>query len=154
MCLPLASNLWSNLQIIFGKEKIQLVPMLIGGVTSNALTYCGKRVYLMVSLPNEWENIPKPGTSECSLLPLLCRRVCVVPGAWSVFCCGYFTGIASGSCLRTGSHGFRIRVGSVLVFLISNFRRVLNILCFLLGSSPASELYMPTFRNTLFVPSS
>ena len=29
-----------------------------------------------------------------------------------------------------------------------------NILCFLLGSSPASELYMPTFRNTLSVPSS
>ena len=28
------------------------------------------------------------------------------------------------------------------------------ILCFLLGSSPASELYMPTFRNTLSVPSS
>ena len=27
-------------------------------------------------------------------------------------------------------------------------------LCFLLGSSPASELYMPTFRNTLSVPSS
>ena len=28
------------------------------------------------------------------------------------------------------------------------------ILCFLLGSSPTSELYMPTFRNTLSVPSS
>ena len=28
------------------------------------------------------------------------------------------------------------------------------ILCFLLGSSPASELYIPTFRNTLSVPSS
>ena len=35
-------------------------------------------------------------------------------------------------------------------FLISNFRRVLNILCFLMGSSSASELYTPTFRNTLF----
>ena len=35
-------------------------------------------------------------------------------------------------------------------FLISNFRRVLNVLCFLLGNSPASEFYMPTFRNTLF----
>jgi hypothetical protein len=34
--------------------------------------------------------------------------------------------------------------------LISNFRRVLNVLCFLLGNSPASEFYMPTFRNTLF----
>ena len=35
-------------------------------------------------------------------------------------------------------------------FLISNFRRVLNAVCFLLGDSPASEFYMPTFRNTLF----
>ena len=26
--------------------------------------------------------------------------------------------------------------------------------CFLLGDSPASDLYMPTFRNTLSVPSS
>jgi len=35
-------------------------------------------------------------------------------------------------------------------FLISNFRRHLNVLCFLLSNSPASEFYMPTFRNTLF----
>jgi hypothetical protein len=35
-------------------------------------------------------------------------------------------------------------------FLISNFRRVVNVVCFLLGNSPASEFYMPTFRNTLF----
>jgi hypothetical protein len=34
--------------------------------------------------------------------------------------------------------------------LISNFRFVLNVVCFLLGNSPASEFYMPTFRNTLF----
>ena len=40
------------------------------------------------------------------------------------------------------------------VFLFSNFLRVLDILCFLLGSSPTSELHMPTFRNTLSVPSS
>ena len=33
--------------------------------------------------------------------------------------------------------------------LISNFRRVLNVIGFLLGDSPASEIYMPTFRNTL-----
>jgi len=38
--------------------------------------------------------------------------------------------------------------------LISNFRLVINIICFLLGNFPASEFYMPTFRNTLFVPSS
>ena len=36
------------------------------------------------------------------------------------------------------------------LFLISNFGRVLNVVCFLLGNSPASEFYMPTFRNTLF----
>jgi len=35
-------------------------------------------------------------------------------------------------------------------FLIVNFRRVLNVMCFLVGNSPASEFYMPTFRNTLF----
>ena len=35
-------------------------------------------------------------------------------------------------------------------FLISNFRLVLNVVCFLLGNSPASEFYMPTFMNTLF----
>jgi len=34
--------------------------------------------------------------------------------------------------------------------LISNFRCVLNVVCFLLGDSPASEIYMPTFRNALF----
>jgi len=36
------------------------------------------------------------------------------------------------------------------VFLISNFRRVLDIVCFLFGDSPGSEFCMPTFRNTLF----
>jgi len=39
-------------------------------------------------------------------------------------------------------------------FLISNFRRVPNVLCFFLGNSPASEFYILTFRNTLSVPSS
>jgi len=34
------------------------------------------------------------------------------------------------------------------MFLISNFRRVLNVVCFLLGNFPVSEFYMPTFRNT------
>ena len=40
------------------------------------------------------------------------------------------------------------------LFLISSFRRVQNVVCFLLGDSLASDLYMPTFRNTLSVPSS
>jgi hypothetical protein len=39
-------------------------------------------------------------------------------------------------------------------FLISNFRHVLNVVCFLLGNSPVSEFYMLTFQNTLSVPSS
>ena len=34
--------------------------------------------------------------------------------------------------------------------LISNIRRVLNVVCFLLGHFRTSEFYMPTFRNTLF----
>ena len=40
-------------------------------------------------------------------------------------------------------------VTSHKTFLISNFRLVLNVVCFLLGNSPASEFYMPTFPNTL-----
>ena len=43
---------------------------------------------------------------------------------------------------------------SIMNFLISNFHRILNIVCFLLGNFPASQFYMPTFRNTLSVPSS
>jgi len=39
-----------------------------------------------------------------------------------------------------------------MYLLISNFRRVLNVVRFLLGDSPASEFYMPTFWNTLSVP--
>ena len=34
--------------------------------------------------------------------------------------------------------------------LISNVRHVLNVVRFLFGDSPASEFYIPTFRNTLF----
>jgi len=34
-------------------------------------------------------------------------------------------------------------------FLISNFRRIPYVVSFLLGNSPASEFYMPTFRNTV-----
>jgi len=35
-------------------------------------------------------------------------------------------------------------------FLISNFRHVLNVVSFLLGDSPASELYVPILQNSLF----
>ena len=37
---------------------------------------------------------------------------------------------------------------NTIIFLISKFRRVLNVVFFLLGESPASEFYMSTFRNT------
>ena len=33
--------------------------------------------------------------------------------------------------------------------MILNFHPVLNAVCFLLGNSPTSEFYIPTFRNTL-----
>ena len=42
-----------------------------------------------------------------------------------------------------------VEITQVIEFLISSFRRVQNVVCFLLGDSPASDLYMPTFRNTL-----
>jgi len=35
-------------------------------------------------------------------------------------------------------------------FLISNFRRVLNAVCFLLCNSPGFEFYIPKFRKILF----
>ena len=41
-----------------------------------------------------------------------------------------------------------------MLFSISNFRRILNDVCSLLGNSLESEFYVPTFRNTLSVPSS
>jgi len=33
-------------------------------------------------------------------------------------------------------------------------KTVFNFVCFLLGNSPASEFYIPTFRNTLSLPAS
>ena len=38
----------------------------------------------------------------------------------------------------------------IFIFLISNFRLVLNVVFFLLSDPPASEFYVPTFRNTVF----
>ena len=39
--------------------------------------------------------------------------------------------------------------GETFCLLISNFHHILYVVCFLLGNSPASEFYMPTFRNTV-----
>jgi hypothetical protein len=41
-------------------------------------------------------------------------------------------------------------VNNFEILLILNFRRVFNVVFLLLGDSPASEFYMPTFRDTLF----
>jgi hypothetical protein len=42
---------------------------------------------------------------------------------------------------------------TVNTFLISNFRRVLYVVYFLLGNSPASKFYITKFMKTLYVPS-
>ena len=41
-----------------------------------------------------------------------------------------------------------------IFFLISNFRLILNVVFLIFGDFPASDIYVPTFRNTLSVPSS
>jgi len=45
--------------------------------------------------------------------------------------------------------GGDIFIGKLVLFWISNFRRVVNLTFFLLGDFPASGCYMPTFRNTV-----
>ena len=54
-----------------------------------------------------------------------------------------------GSRVNVSSNFYHLKI-LLDLFLISNFRRVLNVVCFLLGNSPTAEFYMPTFRNTLF----
>jgi len=57
------------------------------------------------------------------------------------------------SCLA--SFGRRV-VQGLFHTEVTTFRAVVRlnikfiVVCFLLGDSPASEIYMPTFRNTLF----
>jgi hypothetical protein len=46
------------------------------------------------------------------------------------------------------------KVNNFEILFILNFRHVLNVVFFLGGDSPASEFYMPTFWNTLSVPTS
>ena len=49
----------------------------------------------------------------------------------------------------TATHPDMQKIRIIRFFLISNFRRVLKIVCFLPCNPPASEFYMPTFRNAL-----
>ena len=52
-----------------------------------------------------------------------------------------------------GASGCKIGISDSIVW-ISNFRRVLNFVLFILGGSPASVFYVPTFRSTVYVTSS
>jgi hypothetical protein len=45
-------------------------------------------------------------------------------------------------------------LGFVIVHGFGKLQYIVLVVCFLLGNSPASEFYMPAFRNTLSVPSS
>ena len=45
-----------------------------------------------------------------------------------------------------------MREKNKIMFLISNFHRVVNVIFFLLGDYQASEFSVPTFRNTPSVP--
>jgi len=47
-----------------------------------------------------------------------------------------------------------IQVKILVIFFISNFRLIVYVVFFLLGSTPAPEFYVPTFRNTASVPTS
>jgi hypothetical protein len=58
------------------------------------------------------------------------------------------------SSLHTVHDNESVVVVTKVYALISNFRRVMNVVVFLLGDSPTSEFYVPTFRNALSVPSS
>ena len=49
-------------------------------------------------------------------------------------------------------HGATIRL-IISDFVISNGRRVVNVAFLLVGDSPASHFYVPTFLNNLNVPS-
>jgi hypothetical protein len=52
--------------------------------------------------------------------------------------------------ILSGNYIFRVVPSPI----IKSANNCIYVVCFLLGNSPASEFYKPTFRNTLFVPSS
>jgi len=57
--------------------------------------------------------------------------------------------IRAGSTANGGSSVLNGKTTTRIHFLISKFLPVLNVICSILGNSPASEFYMPTFRNIL-----
>jgi hypothetical protein len=48
-------------------------------------------------------------------------------------------------------HSYNKTKGDALISQTYFWNRILHVVCFLLGDSPASEFYKPTFRNTLSV---
>jgi hypothetical protein len=79
---------------------------------------------------------------RCSILAV--EHLC--PFVWEpIFCCITFE----------ESEGPPGAVKPVMLMMKMIFRQVIqisyNFVCFLLGNSPASEFYMPTFRNTLSI---
>jgi len=58
-------------------------------------------------------------------------------------------GNTHGFVIKTNKESLKMSFSDIIaIFLISNFRCVLNVVFFLLGDSSVSEFYMPAFRNT------
>ena len=104
---------------------------------------------------------PPPGFDPRTVQPVVSRYTdCVNPahqishmitGIRNFTLCGYH--VIFFIFHKKSLHKFKTDKQPVL-FLISNLRRVLNIVCILLGISPAFDCGLPTFRNPLSVPSS
>jgi hypothetical protein len=61
-----------------------------------------------------------------------------------------FESVEDGCIYNYGMVRFTITVWYVLHTSVHQYKQSSRVVCFLLGNSPASEFYMPTFRNTLF----
>jgi hypothetical protein len=81
---------------------------------------------------------------------LVCKLVSLYPGNWN----GRKVKSAANTKKALYKQGERFKNLRKNTMLISNFRLVLNLLCILLGNSPASDCGLPMFRNPLSVPSS
>jgi len=55
----------------------------------------------------------------------------------------------SSNLLFSSCHGFSVLFTAGNIFLVLNFRHVLNVIFFLLGDSLASDFYVLTFWNTV-----
>jgi hypothetical protein len=76
--------------------------------------------------------------------------MCIVC-AYPVFSTVCYLLLASHLRKPSWSHVRPIDNHAVSEVCVDNFRKAYYIVvCFLLGNSPASEFYMPTFRNTVF----